>query len=284
MPRYRLDFVGRRSEEILERARPTSQEAARSSDEPDRPFRINTHSRKSSEIARLPRSSPGEKRELPARMGEGDPESVGRFSLDMERPSFVGGRKGSLAARSLTPDRRAQRRSMSQGRGSSDGRRSVDGFRINTHGVYKCMHACSMVCVRARARSRACVCLRAFWCVCDCVCCWDVVTHTRRRSGDTGRDSEEIFQRTPSNPKDQPYRINTHGRSSEEITRPGRRVSVEVGMVEAPIRFKASSLFKSAAKYCKQCGYGTTKAERVSCKKCGAADWLSPQEKARMQM
>ena len=153
MPRYRLDFVGRRSEEILERARPTSQEAARSSDEPDRPFRINTHSRKSSEIARLPRSSPGEKRELPARMGEGDPESVGRFSLDMERPSFVGGRKGSLAARSLTPDRRAQRRSMSQGRGSSDGRRSVDAFRINTHGVYKCMHACGMVCVCARARA-----------------------------------------------------------------------------------------------------------------------------------
>ena len=275
MPRYRLDFVGRRSEEILERARPTSQEAARSSDEPDRPFRINTHSRKSSEIARLPRSSPGEKRELPARMGEGDPESVGRFSLDMERPSFVGGRKGSLAARSLTPDRRAQRRSMSQGRGSADGRRSGDGFRINTHGVYKCMHACSMVCVCARAR--ACVCLRAFG-------VWNFVTHTRRRSGDTGRDSEEIFQRTPSNPKDQPYRINTHGRSSEEIARPGRRVSGELGMVEAPIRFKASSLFKSAAKYCKQCGYGTTKAERVSCKKCGAADWLSPQEKARMQM
>lgn len=231
MPRYRLDFVGRRSEEILERAKPSSQEAARSSDEPDRPFRINTHSRKSSEIARLPRSTPGEKRELPARMGEGDTESDGRFSLDMERPSFVGGRKGSLPARSLTPDRRAQRRSMSlQGRGSSDGRRSVDGFRINTH----------------------------------------------------GRDSEEIFERTPSNPKDQPYRINTHGRSSGEITRSGRRVSGD--MVEAPIRFKASSLFKSAAKYCKQCGYGTTKAERVSCKKCGAADWLSPQEKARMQM
>ena len=168
MPRYRLDFVGRRSEEILERARPTSQEAARSSDEPDRPFRINTHSRKSSEIARLPRSSPGEKRELPARMGEGDPESVGRFSLDMERPSFVGGRKGSLAARSLTPDRRAQRRSMSQGRGSSDGRRSVDGFRINTHGVYKCMHACSMVCVCVCARAR--VCMPACILVCVIVC------------------------------------------------------------------------------------------------------------------
>ena len=174
MPRYRLDFVGRRSEEILERARPTSQEAARSSDEPDRPFRINTHSRKSSEIARLPRSSLGDKRELPARMGGGEPESVGRFSLDMERPSFVGGRKGSLAARSLTPDRRAQRRSMSQGRGSSDGRRSVDAFRINTHGVYKCMHACGMVCVCVCvcvcARARLCVCLRAFWC--DCVYCW----------------------------------------------------------------------------------------------------------------
>ena len=136
--------------------------------------------------------------------------------------------------------------------------------------------------MRARARARVYACVH--FGVCDCVCCWDVVTHTRRRSGDTGRDSEEIFQRTPSNPKDQPYRINTHGRSSEEITRPWRRASGEVGMVEAPIRFKASSLFKSAAKYCKQCGYGTTKAERVSCKKCGAADWLSPQEKARMQM
>ena len=56
------------------------------------------------------------------------------------------------------------------------------------------------------------------------------------------------------------------------------------GLCKGPANFtSSSSMFKRDVKYCGQCGYGTTKPDRASCKKCASTKWLTTLDKAMIE-
>jgi hypothetical protein len=55
------------------------------------------------------------------------------------------------------------------------------------------------------------------------------------------------------------------------------------GLCKGPAKFTSSSMFWSDVKYCGQCGYGTTKPDRASCKQCASTQWLTTLDKARIE-
>jgi hypothetical protein len=210
MPRYRMEMVGRRSEEILRHTpgeritTPRSNE--RSSGEARRSVEMEQRTsveldkerlclraggRKSAEIfRRVPQEdSPAGRREGEERRKRRTSRERGasldmqRVSLDMERGAdFTRGARDSI--------------SLSNGRKSAEIQRSPgedSSFRINTHGRKS---------GEIPGRSSA-----------------DGLTASPDdfRINTHGRKSNEIFRRAPSDPQDKGggFRMNTHGRNGE---------------------------------------------------------------------